>query len=153
MIWPTDCWYWMRPLCQLSQNRLHNIHTCFVFKWANPLFGYFCAFQTQILKKNCRLQRDSNLDCERKRLARWPLDHHHHGPKLSHLFLSGFWGCWWASPFEVDRPWASTWPSQFGSFWPALSSHPMTSQRWENGLFHRDQSYSLCSVFLRSFQR
>ena len=35
-------------------------------KWANfqPLFIYFGALQTQILqKKNCRLQRDLNLDC------------------------------------------------------------------------------------------
>ena len=44
-----------------------------------PLFVYFRSFQTQILQKNCWLQRDLSLDCWSRRRAGWPLDHHH-GP-------------------------------------------------------------------------
>ena len=40
-------------------------------------FCLFSFFQTQILEKNCRLQRDSNSDHQNRRRARWPLDHHH----------------------------------------------------------------------------
>ena len=47
----------------------------------------FSFFQTQILqKKNLRLQQDSNLDRRSRRLARWPLDHHH-GPVIRMLEL------------------------------------------------------------------
>ena len=42
-----------------------------------PLFVYFRSFQTQIVQKNYRLQRDSNSDRRSRRRARWPLDHHH----------------------------------------------------------------------------
>ena len=49
------------------------------------LFVYFRSFQTQILQKNCRLQRDSNSDCRSRTQARWPLEDHH-GPKACGLF-------------------------------------------------------------------
>ena len=56
----------------------------FFKKWANPVLFliYFYSFQTQILQKNCRHQRDSNSDRQSRRRARRPLDHHH-CPKLS----------------------------------------------------------------------
>ena len=46
-------------------------------------FVYVRSFHTQILQdKNCRLQWDSNLDHQTRGRARWPLEHHHHGPEL-----------------------------------------------------------------------
>ena len=49
----------------------------FSMRQPRHLFVYFRSFQTQIYRKNFRLQRDLNLDCRSRRQARWPLDHHH----------------------------------------------------------------------------
>ena len=42
-------------------------------------YVYFRSFQTTFYTKNY-LQRDSNFDHQSRRGARWPLDHHYHGP-------------------------------------------------------------------------
>ena len=47
-----------------------------------PLFCLFSFFSNTILQKNCRLQRDSNLDRRISRRTRWPLDHPQHGPRF-----------------------------------------------------------------------
>ena len=45
------------------------------------LFVYFHSFQTQFIqKKTVSIQRGSNADRQRRRRARWPLDHHHGPP-------------------------------------------------------------------------
>ena len=61
----------------------------FFYKWANTglFFAYFRSFQQQFLQKNCRLQRDSNSDCWRRRQARWPLDHHL-GPSVFKIWMA-----------------------------------------------------------------
>ena len=56
----------------------------------NPAsFCLFSFFSITILQKNCRPQWDSNSDCQSRRGARWPLDHHH-GPSdfivINHSF-------------------------------------------------------------------
>ena len=49
------------------------------------MWGKVILFFRSILEcdcvKNCRPQRDSNSDCQSRRRACWPLDHHH-GPRL-----------------------------------------------------------------------
>ena len=53
-----------------------------IFKWAIPAsFCLFSFFSDNLQTKNWRLQLDSNLDRQKWRRARWPLDHHH-GPRL-----------------------------------------------------------------------
>ena len=42
----------------------------------SPICGHFFVY-FRIFKL-----RDSNSDCQRRRLAYWPLDQHHHGPKI-----------------------------------------------------------------------
>ena len=39
-----------------------------------PLFSLF-SFFSNLAEKNCRLQQDTNSDCQRGRRARWPPDH------------------------------------------------------------------------------
>ena len=48
------------------------------FKWANPgLFLFIFVLFNNNLQKNCRLQRESNLDRRNRRQAHWPLNNHH----------------------------------------------------------------------------
>ena len=65
----------------LSVIALHTSNLFFKMGLLRPLFVYFRSFQTQMLKKNCRHQQDSNSDCQSRRRERWPLDHHY-GPYL-----------------------------------------------------------------------
>ena len=59
------------------------------FKGPTP--ASFCLFSffsnANFTEKNCRLQRDLNLDHRSRRQARWPPDHHHHGPLQSFIVI------------------------------------------------------------------
>ena len=68
------------------------------FKCADPGLFLFISglFKHKFYSINCRLQWDLNSDCQNKRQACLPLDHHHYGPVLSksyyrHLILIVFW--------------------------------------------------------------
>ena len=56
-----------------------------VLKDLSCLFIYFRSFQTQIYKKNCSRQRDSNSDRRSRRHVCWPLDLYN-GPILQKRF-------------------------------------------------------------------
>ena len=66
-------------LTSLGNNKLPVKWSYLSFKMGlpRPLFVYFCSFQTQILQKNCRHQRDLISNRQSRRRVRWPLDHHH----------------------------------------------------------------------------
>ena len=75
--------------CLVIIKLLHRSKKCF-FKWAN-FFSSFCSFssfQHKFYRKNCRHQQDSNSNWQSRRRARWPLDHHHLGPRRSKKCLS-----------------------------------------------------------------
>ena len=59
---------------RMSPQRVFNGHP-------RPLFVYFRFFQTQFLQKKLQY---SISDCQSRREARWPLEHHH-GPKIKEL--------------------------------------------------------------------
>ena len=65
----------------------------------------FVLFKHTFYRKNCRLQRDSNLDRWNRRQERWPLDHHHHGP-LSRIVCKQS-NCVWprCSNFQFLKEW------------------------------------------------
>ena len=56
------------------------------FKCANPgLFLFIFVLFNQHFTEKCRLRRDLNWNCQSRRQARWPLDHHHGHNKLKNI--------------------------------------------------------------------
>ena len=83
------------PFHVILQKKCFSLHSpmLLLFKWGNlGLFLFiFILFKQIFYRKNCWLQRDSNLN---RRWAHWPLDHHHHGPKLMFVpLLMITYGC------------------------------------------------------------
>ena len=69
---PNTChWCLLFRMCHCPNNSF--------FKWANSglFLLIFVLFKHKFYRKNCRLQRDSNSDRQRRWRARWPLNHHH----------------------------------------------------------------------------
>ena len=59
-------WPLVRQLYMVQKERktrLDDQASFFLNRSPTVFFVYFCSFQTQMLRKNCRLQRDSNADC------------------------------------------------------------------------------------------
>ena len=71
----------VRVVCSMKRH-------CNFFKWANSghFLFIFVLFKHKLYRNNCWLQRDSNSDCQSKRRARWPHDHHH-VPRHCNLLL------------------------------------------------------------------
>ena len=71
--------------CGHRQGHSRKLVSFFAVFWKvgqpRPLFCLFSFFSNTIFIKNCRLQRDSNLNWQSRRRVRWPLDHNR-GPVL-----------------------------------------------------------------------
>lgn len=58
----------------------------FFLRWANLGLSLCITFvSNSIIHKNCWVQQDWNFEYGSMRQTRWPLDHHHHGPKFKIL--------------------------------------------------------------------
>ena len=77
-------------ICKLHRLREHfrKLKAFFQNVATQSSYCLFLYFSNNILQqKNCRLQQDSNLDCQSWRKPRWPLDPQRHCPIKRNLLL------------------------------------------------------------------